>query len=102
MATDSPLSPSLPDAIIQVSPESEQDPSVESLKLSALGFTDNCQIQDSGLGNTVDPRGVVIAGGGTHSLLSPLLSDGTMQVSRESGQNLSVSYLNGLFTLGFC
>ena len=93
MAT--PLSPSLPDAIRQVSPESEQDLSVSCLNHSLLAFADNCQIQDSGSGIFEDPRGVLVAGG-TYSPLSPLLPDAMMQVSRESEQNLSVSCLNGL------
>ena len=64
LATHSPLSPSLPDAIMQeVSSESEQDLSVSCLNRLPLGFADNSQIQDSSSGLFGNPQNVLITGG---------------------------------------
>ena len=50
LATNNPLSPSLPDPIIQVSKEPEQNHSVSCLNCLPMAYADNRQIQDSGLG----------------------------------------------------
>ena len=61
--THSPLSPSLPDAMMQVSTESDRDISVSCLYCLPLGFADNYQIQDSGSGFFVNARNTLITGG---------------------------------------
>ena len=60
LASDNPLSPPFHDAI-QVSRESEQN-LCELLKLFALGFCYNRQIQESGSGIFANARGVIITG----------------------------------------
>ena len=63
LATHSPLSPSLPDAIMQVPRESEQDLFVSCLNCLPLAFADNHQIRDSGLGFFANAQNVLITGG---------------------------------------
>ena len=63
LATHSSLSPSLPDDIMQVSGESEQDLSVSCLNCLPLAFADNCQIQDSGSSLFANAQNVLIPGG---------------------------------------
>jgi hypothetical protein len=62
LATHSPLLPSLPDVITQVS-ESEQNLSVSCLNYFPLAFTDNCQIQDSSSGLFANASNILITGG---------------------------------------
>ena len=61
-STHGPLSPLLPDAIMQVS-ESEQNVSVSCLKYLPLTFSDNLRIQDSGLSHFGNPQNILITGG---------------------------------------
>ena len=61
--TGSPLSPSVPDAITQVSTESEQNISVSCLIHMLLAFADDCQIQDSGSGFFANAQNILITGG---------------------------------------
>ena len=61
--TCSPLSPLLPNAITQVSRESEQNLPVSCLNGLLLTFADNCQNQDSGLGLFANPQNLLITGG---------------------------------------
>ena len=67
LVTDRPLLPSLPDAIMQASTESEADSernlSVSCLNCLLLAFSDNCQIQDSGSGLVVNAENVLITSG---------------------------------------
>jgi hypothetical protein len=66
LATLSLLSPMLPDAIMQVSRESEQNLSVSCLNhlpLAKLAFSDNNYIQDSGSGLFANVQNVLINGG---------------------------------------
>ena len=62
LATYSSLSPSLPDAIMQVS-ESEQNLTVSCLNCLPLAFTDNHQIQDSGSALFANAQNILITGG---------------------------------------
>ena len=62
-ATRSPLLPSAPDAITQVSTESEQNLSVSCLNHMLLAFTDDRQIQDSGSGFFANAQNILIADG---------------------------------------
>ena len=61
--THSPLSPSLPDAIMQVFTESEQKPSVSCLHRLPSAFVNNCQIKDSGSGFFMNATNTLITGG---------------------------------------
>ena len=61
LATHSPLSPSLPNAIMQVSTESEQTFSVSYLNYLPLVFTD--RFQDSGSGLFANAQNILITGG---------------------------------------
>ena len=63
MSTHSPFSPSLPDAIMQVSTESEQNLSVSCLNRLPLVFTDNCWNQGSGSGFFANAQNIVINDG---------------------------------------
>ena len=63
LATHSPLLPLLPDAIMQVPRELEQDLSVSCLNCLPLAFADNCQIRDSDSGFFADAQNVLITGG---------------------------------------
>ena len=67
-STHGPLSPSLPDTIMQVS-ESERNLSVSCLKCLSSTFADNLQIQDSGLSLFANPQNLLITGG-TFSVVS--------------------------------
>ena len=60
LATHSPLSPSLPDAIVQISRESEQNLSVSYLYCLPLAFADNHQIQDPGSGLFPNAQNILI------------------------------------------
>ena len=62
-ATHSPLLPSVPDAITQVSTESEQNISVSYLNHMLLDFTNDRQIQDSGAGFFANAQNTLITGG---------------------------------------
>ena len=62
LATDSLLSPPLPDAI-QVSRQSEQNLSVSCLNCLPLAFADNRQIQDSSSGLFANARNILVTGG---------------------------------------
>ena len=62
-ATHSPLSPALPDAIMQVSTELEQNPSVSCLDHLPLAFPDYHQIQVSGSGLFPNAQNILITGG---------------------------------------
>ena len=62
-ATCSLSLPSLPDAIMQVSTESEQNLSVSCSNYSPLAFADNCQVQDSGSSLFANVQNIVITGG---------------------------------------
>ena len=66
LATHSPL----PDAIMQVSAESEQNVSVSCLNHLPLSFADNRQIQDTGMGLLANPQNMLITGG-TFVLVNP-------------------------------
>ena len=59
----STLSPTLPDAVMQVSTESEQNHSVSYLNCLPLDFADNCQIRDSVSGLFGNVQNVLIPGG---------------------------------------
>ena len=59
----STLSPTLPDAVMQVSTESEQNHSVSYLNCLPLDFADNCQIRDSVSGLFGNVQNVLISGG---------------------------------------
>ena len=59
LATDSPLS-SLPDAIMPVSRESEQNLPVSLLNCLPSAFADNCQIQDSGSALFPNAQNIII------------------------------------------
>ena len=61
-ATSSPVLPSLPDAIMQVS-ESEHNLSVSCLNCLLLDLADNCQIQNSGSALFANAQNVLITGG---------------------------------------
>ena len=63
LATHSPLLPLLPDAIMQVPRESEQDLSVSYLNCLPLAFADNFQIRDSGSGFFANAQNVLVTGG---------------------------------------
>ena len=63
LATHSPSSPLLPDAVMQVFRESEQNISVSCLNHLPLAFADNRHIQDSGLGPISKAQNVLITGG---------------------------------------
>ena len=60
LATHSPLSPSLPDVIMQAPWE---DLSVSCLNCLPLAFADNRQIRDSGSGFFANAQNVLITGG---------------------------------------
>ena len=60
LATHTPLSPSLPNAISQ---ELEQYLSVSCLNHLPVAFVDNSQIQDSGSGLFANAQNVLITGG---------------------------------------
>ena len=66
LATHSPL----PDAIMQVFAESEQNVSVSCLNHLPLSFADNRQIQDTGMGLLANPQNMLITGG-TFVLVNP-------------------------------
>ena len=63
LATHRPLLPSLPDAIMQVSTELEQNLSVSCLNRLPLAFADNRQIQDPGSGFFGNAQYILITGG---------------------------------------
>jgi hypothetical protein len=64
LGTHNPSSPSLPDAIIQVSRESEQNLSVSCFNRLPLHSDDKCRIQDSGCpGLLANSRNTLITGG---------------------------------------
>jgi hypothetical protein len=63
LATHSPLSPLLPDAIMQLSTELDQHLSVNCLNRLPSAFVYNCQIQDSDLGLFANARNILITGG---------------------------------------
>ena len=73
MATHSPLSPLLPDTIMQVSTKSDQNLSVSCLNHLPQEFADICQIQDSGSGFFVNARNTIITGGNFVVSLSCML-----------------------------
>ena len=58
-----PLSPSSPDALVQVSRESEQNLLVSCLCRLLLVFSDNCPIQHSGSGLFANNNNILISGG---------------------------------------
>ena len=62
-AIHTPLSPLLPDAIMQVSRESDQNIPVSCLNCLPLAFADNHQIQDSDSGLFANAQNVLITGG---------------------------------------
>ena len=62
-STHSRLSPLLPDAVMQVSRESERNLSVSFLNSLLLAFADNCQNQGSGLGLFGNPQNLLITDG---------------------------------------
>ena len=65
LVTHSPLLPMLPNPIMQVSMESEQNPSVSCLSYLPLIFADNLliQVQNSGLGLFAYAQNTLITGG---------------------------------------
>ena len=63
LATNSSLSPSLPDAMMQVAMESEQNISVSCSNGLLLAFADNSQIQDSDSGLFAYAQNTIITGG---------------------------------------
>ena len=67
-ATDSPLMLSLNGAIMQVSTESERNPSVSYFGCFPLALADNHQIQDSGLGLFANASNIPVTGGTSVSL----------------------------------
>ena len=63
LAAHGPLSPSSPDAVMQVPTESEQNLSVSCLSRLPLAFADNHQNQDSGSNLLANAQNVLITGG---------------------------------------
>ena len=63
LATHRPQSPSLPNAIMQVSTESEKNLSVSCLNRLPLAFANNYQIQDFGSGLFSNVQNILITGG---------------------------------------